>query len=141
MKWKCSVVSDSLWPHGLYCPWNFPGQNTGVDSLSLLQWIFPTQGMNPGLLHCRWILYQLNQKGSPRILEWVAYPLARGSSWPRNPTEVSCFAGRFFTCLSGKSYQGSPTNKYKVYKVQTQKCSFTVPHPKFVVNVVNSVTY
>ena len=58
-----SVVSDSLWPHGLYSPWNSPGQNTGVGSLSLLQGIFPTQGSNPGLLHCRRILYQLSHKG------------------------------------------------------------------------------
>ena len=55
-----SIVSDSLWPHGLYSPWNSPGQNTGVGSHSLLQRIFPTQGSNPGLLHCRWILYQLS---------------------------------------------------------------------------------
>ena len=71
---SCSVVSDSLQPHRLYGPWNSPGQNTGVGSLSLLQGIFPTQGWNPGLLHCRQILYQLSHKGSPRILEWVAYP-------------------------------------------------------------------
>ena len=64
-----SVVSDSLRPHGLYSNWNPPGQNTGVGSLSLLQGIFPTQGSNPGLLHYRQILYQLNLKGSPRILE------------------------------------------------------------------------
>ena len=55
-----SVVSNSLQPHGLYSPWNSPGQNTGVVSLSLLQGIFPTQGSNPGLLHCRQILYQLS---------------------------------------------------------------------------------
>ena len=71
-KWSRSVVSDSLWPHGLYSPWNSPGQNTGVGSLSLLQRIFPTQGWNPGLPHCGWILYRLNHKGSPRVLEWVA---------------------------------------------------------------------
>ena len=59
-----SVVSDSLWPHGLYSPWNSPGQNTGVGSLSLLQGDFPTQGSNRGLLHCRWILYQLSYEGS-----------------------------------------------------------------------------
>ena len=59
-----SVVSDSLRPHGLYSPWNSPGHNTGVGSLSLLQGIFPTQGWNPGLLHCRRILYQLSHKGS-----------------------------------------------------------------------------
>ena len=46
-----SVVSDSLQHHGLYSPWNSPGQNTGVGSLSLLQGIFPTQGSNLGLLH------------------------------------------------------------------------------------------
>ena len=61
---SCSVVSDSLRPHGLYSLWNSPGQNTGVGSLSLLQGIFPTQGLNPGLLHCRQILYQLSHKGS-----------------------------------------------------------------------------
>ena len=55
-----SVVSDSLWPHGPYRPWTSPGQNTGVGSLSLLQRIFPIQGSNPGLPHCRQILYQLN---------------------------------------------------------------------------------
>ena len=59
------LMSNSLQPHGLYGPWNSPGQNTRVGSLSLLQGIFPTQGKNPGLLHCRWILYQLNHKGSP----------------------------------------------------------------------------
>ena len=60
-----SVVSDSLRSHGLYSPWNCPGQKTGVGSLSHLQGIFPTQGWIPGLLHCRWILHQLSYKGSP----------------------------------------------------------------------------
>ena len=60
-----SVVSNSLRPHGLYSPWNSPGQNTGVGSLCFLQGIFQTQGLNPGLPHCRWILYQLSQQGSP----------------------------------------------------------------------------
>ena len=55
-----SIVSDSLQPHRLYNPWNSLGQNTGLDSLSLLQGIFPTQGLNLGLPHCRWILYQLS---------------------------------------------------------------------------------
>ena len=50
---SCSVVSDSLQPHGLYSPWNSPGQHTGVGSHFLLQGIFSTQGSNPGLLHCR----------------------------------------------------------------------------------------
>ena len=63
-----SVVSTSLRPQGLestrlLCPWNSPGKNTGVGSHSLLQRIFPTQGLNLGLLRCRRILYHLNQEG------------------------------------------------------------------------------
>ena len=79
------VVSNSLWSHGLYSPWNSPGQNTGVGSLSILQGIFPTRGSNPGLLHCRGILYQLSHKGSPRILgsqfllQWI-FP-TQESNW------------------------------------------------------------
>ena len=90
-------MSSSLRPHELYSPGNSPGQNTGVASLSLLQEIFPTQGLIPGLLHCKQILYQLSHKGSPEILEWVASPFSRGSSQPRNWTKVSCIAGGFFT--------------------------------------------
>ena len=62
---SCSVVSSFLWPRGPYSPLNSPGQNPGVGSPSLLQGIFPTQGLNPGLPHCRWILYQVSHKGSP----------------------------------------------------------------------------
>ena len=67
----------------------FSSQNTGVGSLPLLQGISPTQGSNPGLPHCRWILYQLSHQGSLRILEWVAYPFSSGSSRPRDQTRVS----------------------------------------------------
>ena len=92
-----SVVSDSWQPHGLYSPWNSPGQNTGVGSCFLLQGIFPTQGSNPGLPHCRWILYHQSHQVNPWILEWVAHPFSRESSWSRNWIGVSCIAGRFFT--------------------------------------------
>ena len=77
--------------------WNSPGQNTGVGSHSLLQGIFPTQGSNPDLPHCRQILYQLSHQERPRILEWVAYPFSSRSSRPRNQTRVPCIAGGFFT--------------------------------------------
>ena len=84
-----SVVSDSLRPHhGLHSPGNSPGQNTGVGSLSLFQGIFPTQGLNPGLPHCRWIVYQLSHKGSTSVLlEATKYPFYMwGSSLrPRPP--------------------------------------------------------
>ena len=87
MKMKVKVAQSCptlCKPHGLYSAGISPGQNTGVGSLSLLQGIFPTQGLNPGLWHCRQILYQLSHKGSPRRLWWVAYPFSRGSSQPRN---------------------------------------------------------
>ena len=71
---SCSVASDSLRPHGPYSPWNSPGQNSGVGSLSLFQGIFPTQGSNPGLLHCRLILYQLSHKGSPKCQQGRGNP-------------------------------------------------------------------
>ena len=58
-------MSDSLRPHWLYSPWNSLGHNTGVGSCSLLQRIFPTQGSNPGALHCRQSLYHLSHQGSP----------------------------------------------------------------------------
>ena len=65
----CSVVSDSLRPHGLQParllgPWDFPGSTTGVGSHLFLQGIFPTQGLNLGLLHCTWILCHLSYQGS-----------------------------------------------------------------------------
>ena len=64
------LVSDSLPPRepesaSLLCPWSSPGKNTGVGCHSLLQGIFPTQGLNPGLLHCRRILYHLSHQGNP----------------------------------------------------------------------------
>ena len=98
-------------------PLNSPVQNTGMGSRSLLQGVFPTQESNPGLTHCRQIPYQLSNKGSPRILEWVAYPFYSGSSWPSNWTEVSPIAGGFFTnwaiskpLISGKALGGHKQN-------------------------------
>ena len=64
-----SVMSDSLWPHGLQpvrllWPWNSPSKKMGVGSLSLLQEVFQTQGWNPGLLHCGQIFYRLSHLSS-----------------------------------------------------------------------------
>ena len=97
---KERLPTPVFWPgefHGVDSPWSSPGWNIAMISLSLLQGIFPNQGPNPCLLHCKWILYQLSHKGSPRILEWLAYFFSSGSSWPRNQTGVSCIAGEFFT--------------------------------------------
>ena len=104
-------MSDSLQLHGLLptkllCPWDSLGKNTGVDFHALLQGIFPTQGLNLGLPHCRQILYHLSHQGSPRMLEWVTCPFSRGSSRHRDPTGVSCIAGGFLPAEP----QGKPKN-------------------------------
>ena len=90
----------------------------GILQARILKWvafafskgIFPTQGSNTGLPPCRCILYYLNHKGSPGILEWVAYPFSSGSSWPRNRTRVSCIAGEFFTNLAIKEAAATRDN-------------------------------
>ena len=71
-----SVMSNSLWPHEVWparllCPWDSPGKNTREGSHSLLQGIFPSQGSNPGLLHCRQILYRLSHQGSPNLDKYL----------------------------------------------------------------------
>ena len=99
------LCPSSLRPHGRYSPWSSPGQDTGVGSHSFLQGIITTQGLNPGLPHCRQILYQLSHQRGPRIPEWVAYPFSRGTSRPRNRTVVSSIAGGLFPGeLPGKPY-------------------------------------
>jgi len=70
-------------------PWDFPGNSTGVDCHFLLQGIFPTQGSNPGLPHCRQMLYHLSHQGSP--------PLEKSCTMVRKPLaclseECSLFA-------------------------------------------------
>ena len=129
-----AIMSDSLRSHGLYCPWNSPGQNTGVGNLSLLQGIFLTQESNWGLLHWRRLLYQLIYQGCPmclqfssvtqscptlcdpmdyrvhgilqaRILEWVTFPFSRGFSQPGDQIQISCIAGGFFTSWATREAQ------------------------------------
>ena len=92
----------TLWVNSLTSEPPGKPKNTGVGSLSLLQGIFPTQGSNTDLPHCRWTLDRLSHKGNPRILGWVAYPFSSGSSQPRNQTGVSLQADSLPTELSGK---------------------------------------
>ena len=123
-KWKKSLSRVRLF----VTPWNTsawksPGQNTGAGSLPLLQGIFPTQGWNLGLPCCRRNLYQLSHKGSPRILEWVAYPFSSGSSRLRNQTGVSCIAGGFFINWATREAQfGVCSSKSPLY---AKACSKT----------------
>ena len=104
----CSLPGSSV--HG-----DSPGKTTGVGCHALLQGIFLTQGSNPGLSHCRWILYHLSHQGSPRILEWVAYPFSRESSRARSQTRVSCIAARFFISRATREAQS--------HRRQHKRCS------------------
>ena len=93
--WKSKFLSD-VWL--LETPWTIQSMEfSRPEYPSILQGIFPTQGSNPGLSHCRWIPYQLIYQGSWRILEWEAYPFSSGSSQPRNRTRVSRTAGVFLS--------------------------------------------
>ena len=106
--WWVTQSCQTLWdptdssPPGSSVHGDSPGKNTGVSCHALLQGVFSTQRSNPGLPNCRQILYQLSHKGSPKKLEWVAYPFSRGTSWPRNRTRVSCIAGGFFTSWAAR---------------------------------------
>ena len=87
-----SVASNSLWPHGLYSTWNFPGQNNGVGNLPLLQGIFPTQESNQGFLHCRRILYQLSYQGSPGLYMHGGGLVTKSCPTLATPWTVACQA-------------------------------------------------
>ena len=91
-----SVVSDSLWPHGLLptrllCLRTSSGKNTGVYCHSLLQGIFPTQRLNLGLPHCRQILYHLSHWGTKVKLKWFK----KLREFPGDPAvKTPCFCWR-----------------------------------------------
>ena len=99
-------MSNSLRPHGLYSPqspWNSLDQSTGVGSLSLpspafsLPLSLPNLGIEPRPPSLQADSLPAKPQGSPRALEWVAYPFCRGSSEVRNRTKVSCIEGEFYT--------------------------------------------
>ena len=106
----------------------------GILQARILEWVTvlfsrgssqPRDWTQPGLLHCRWILYQLSHQGNPRILEWIAYPFSRGSSQPRNWTRVSCIAGRFITSWATREALGKNLlkfNKYAAAAKSLQSC-------------------
>ena len=103
----CPALCDCMdcSPPGSSAHGDSPVKNTGMSCHVLFQGIFPTQELNPGLPHCKWILYHLSHQKSQRILERVGYPFSRGSSWPRSWTRVSCIAGRFFTSWATREAQ------------------------------------
>ena len=129
-----------------------PGQNTGVGSLSLLQGIFLTQGSNPGLPHCRWTLYQLSHKGSPRILEWVAFPFSRDLPNPGvEPVFPALQVDSLPAELSGKPIKGKNTCSKTLFTLShikillSQWFWFITWFPRFIVSLVlkfkNTIPY
>ena len=106
MKVKEAQSCPTLQLLGLYSPWNFPDQNTEVGSLSLLQGIFPTQGSNPGLLHCWQIFYQLSRK-EPKNIGVVSLFLLQ-QTFPTKESNWGLLHCRWI--LYQLSYRGSPCN-------------------------------
>ena len=89
----CSSLCDSMNRTRLLCPWDFPGENMGVGSLSLLRGIFQTRGLNPGLLLCRQILYCLSHQGSPKLWEKQAQFLSECLCFNRDRHKITPFLG------------------------------------------------
>ena len=107
VKVSCSVALDSAIPWTvatrLLCPWNSPGKNTGVGCQSLLQRIFPSQGLSLSLLHCRQILHLLNH----HQLEWVAISFSNAWKWK---VEVKLLSHvRLLATPWTAAYQGPPS--------------------------------
>ena len=137
---RCSVTSDSLQSLALYPPGSFvhrdsPGKNIGVGCHALLQRIFPTQGSNRSLPHCRQILYCLRHQGSPWILEWVVCPFSRGTFWPRNQNRVSCILGGFSTSWATRECLLSayclPVTALRTLQILPHLILKTAPHARF----------
>ena len=112
-----SVMSNSLWSHGLHSPW--------ILQARILEWVaFPfSRGSSQSMDQIQvshiagGFFYQLSHQGSPRILKWVAYPFSSGSSWLRNRTGVSCIIDGIFTSWAiGEALQltyRGPSNREK----------------------------
>ena len=110
---NCTVVPVRKWRRG-------GAAMSLINQDGLLQVIFPTQGLNPGGPYCRWILYQLSHKGSPRIPEWVACPFSSRSFQPRNQTRVFCIAGGFFKKPRGSHLFSNYNGEYRLPLVLAQ---------------------
>ena len=113
-----SVLSDFLWPHGLYSPWNSPGQNTGVGSLSLLRGIFSTQVSNPGLPYCSQIFYQLSHIDGVKNSMLPVPPTLRHGLWylHRGPGHQHTSSSSFSVL---HKFQASVTKKAGIHFFQT----------------------
>ena len=139
------LVAQCVWLFAT--PWTAARQaplSMGILQARILAWIaMPssrgssqprdwTQGLNPGLPHCRQILYHLSHQGSPRILEWVAYPFSRGTSQPRNRAGVSWIAGGFFTSWATREAQWVLQRQIKPGGAQEMRGEQDSQHVKYI---------
>ena len=127
---KVIQFCPTLWPHGLYSPWNSPSQNTGVGSLSLLQGIFPTQGLNPGLPHCRWILYQLSSVQLGQLGPGGLHQPIWGRKLPGEgmaPAKVEKPKGQLcrWVCFGGDWVRRNREGLRREVGLRTSKCLFS----------------
>ena len=102
---SCPTLCDPMDPPGNLCPWGFSRQEYWSGLPCRPPGDLPNPGVEPGLPHCRWILYSLSHQGSPRILEWVAYPFSRGI-FPTQQLDHGLLHCRWI--LYQWSYQESP---------------------------------
>ena len=133
---SCSVMSDSATPRRFLCPWNSPHKNTGVGCHFLLQAIFLTHGSNPGLLHCRQILYHLSHQESPIIHQF----LKRTSVWTSSGQSLQCAAEESNLAIHATSCWSSdfqePVSWLVSIQVSIPKChnsNIHTIHPKLAV--------
>ena len=129
----CDLMDYS--PPGSFVHRDSPGKNIGAGCHALLQRIFPTQGSNRSLPHCRQILYCLRHQGSPWILEWVVCPFSRGTFWPRNQNRVSCILGGFSTSWATRECLLSayclPVTALRTLQILPHLILKTAPHARF----------
>ena len=114
VKVSCSVALDSAIPWTvatrLLCPWNSPGKNTGVGCQSLLQRIFPSQGLSPSLLHCRQILHLLSHtswSGLP-----FPSPMHESEKWKWSCSVMSDSATPWTAAYQGPPSMGFSRQEY-----------------------------
>ena len=113
----------------------------GILQARILAWTvmpsqgnFPTQGLNPGLLHCRWILYHLRHQESPKILEWVANRFSRGS-WVMLICQ-NLYLPTYHTILGNYHLQISwKREKLKIYTLVTSQGRVLQERDKFIVPI------
>ena len=129
--------SHGLQPTRLPCPWNSPGKNTGVCSHSLLQGIFPTQGSNMGLLHCRQILYHLSHQGSPGSIPGLGRSPGEGNGYP---LQYSCLGNLMDRGDQRVAKESDMTEQLSLHFISFQGICLVWDYQIVVFSIISSLT-